>query len=205
VNIRVKAPLLILLLACRIAAAAHSQPQTAAHQNAAGADNFQPLADRCHTLMEPNGDVNEAVSACGDVAAAADKFAATTHFIERRAAYVYYAAALLRAHQYDLAESVARRAVSVVKQGHDTAAGTSSAYAVLGNVEGLLGHLEGADVDLTTAESYQREARQTPTDDEPSSVANRKLKVILLFHADVLQKMHRDKAAQSARDEAATL
>ncbi len=190
-----------MISCCLLASAA----QTNAHQNAAAAGDFQSLAEKCHKLMEPNGDVNEAVSACGDVAAAADKFDATTHYTDRRAAYVYYAAALLRAHQYDLAESVARRAVSVAKLGHDTPAGTSSAYAVLGNVEGLLGHLEAADVDLTTAESYQREAKTTPTDDEPSSVANRKLKVILMFHADVLQRMHRDKAAQSARDEAATL
>ncbi len=155
--------------------------------------------------MAAGKDVNDEVTVCGEMASAANKFGAGSRFVERREAYVFDAAALLRAKLYPEAEGVARRAVAVVEEGHDDAAGVSAAYAVLGNAEALNGNLADADKNLTTAEDMQRKAITQATDDRTKVQRAATLRTILEFHADALERMGRNAEAGTRRVEAARL
>jgi TonB family protein len=164
---------------------------------------FFPLFAQCRKAMSGDS-AEDAASQCGAAALEADSFQPDTRYIERREAYVFDAAALLRFHKYAEAETIARKAVAVVREGHDDNSGTSAAYAVLGNSEGLLGRNEVADVDLTTAENYERDAISNASP-QMAGAYKATLKTILLFHADLLDRMDRKTAGQRKRDEAATL
>ncbi len=166
---------------------------------------YSSLSEKCHEAFSAGGNPEQAVSACGQMAAAADKFPANSGYIERRGAYVYYASALMRAQRYPEALTVAKKAVEVVKLGHDDGSGSSAAYAVLGNAEALNGDLKPADKDLTTAENFERAALNTPAGQELAPHYKSTLKNLLLFHAQVLDQDGRTAEAQAKRDEAAKL
>jgi hypothetical protein len=159
----------------------------------------------CKQLMTDPAVVEKAEHACGDAAKQADSYPAGTHFTERRAAYVFDAEALLRAHKKSEAETVARKAVAVVKEGHDDESGKSAAYAVLGNAQALLGKLEAADVNLKTAETYERSELSSEAGQSQAAKFTAILKQILLFHADVLERMGKKEEANAKRAEAAKL
>ena len=174
--------------------------------NAGIAAKYFPASDECHRDMASAGANPEATArACNLAAAFADMFEPGTRFIERRSAYVFAAAALLRLHKYPEAEAMARKGVAVVKEGHDDDGGRSAAYAILGNAEGMLGNLEAADVDMKTAETYEHAALANATGAFEPAESRRTLKTILLFHADLLDRMQRPLEAKARRDEAAAL
>jgi TonB family protein len=182
-----------------------SLPDAESAENRSIAESFFPLSDKCHKLMASGGDVNELVSVCGEMAAEAEKFAPGTRFIERRSAFVFDAAALLRARQYPEAEAAAKNAVAVAEEGHDDASGVSAAYAVLGNAQALHGNLEEAVKSLETAETLERKALDSPAGQQLQANYTAALKTTLLFHADTLDRMGKKTAAAAKRAEAEKL
>jgi len=191
------------------AAEANALTQPAAPGDAASAtpatDSFAPLSDQCHKLMAAHGEVDQLVSVCGEMAAAAENFPPDSHYIERRAAYVFDAAALLRAWKYPEAEAMAKRAVGVVEEGHDDVTGASAAYAVLGNAQALNGKLAEADKSLDTAEALERKALDAAAGHPSQATYSTTLRTILLFHAETLDRMGNKQAATAKRAEAALL
>jgi tetratricopeptide (TPR) repeat protein len=171
---------------------------------AATPENFGPLSNQCHKLMAAHADVTSVVTICGAMAAAADSFPPDSRFIERRAAYVFDAAALLRAWRYPEAEAMAERAVALVEEGHDDFTGASAAYAVLGNAQALNGKLAQADKNLETAETLERKALEA-ANAQQQQVYSTTLRTILLFHADTLDRMGNKPAGDAKRAEAARL
>lgn len=177
---------------------------TESAENAAVAKQFTPQFDACRAAMASHND-GDAAAACTAAAAIADKFAPDTRFIERRSAYVFASAALLRARNFADAERMAQKAVAVVKLGHDDDSGAGAAYAVLGNAEGLNGQLEAANHDLETAETYEKAALNSPAPAATGAEHRSTLKTVLLFHAEVLKRLGRPADAQEKLNEAAAL
>jgi TonB family protein len=167
-------------------------------------ENFGALSTQCHKLMAAHADVNSVVTICGAMATAADSLPSDSRFIERRAAYVFDAAALLRAWRYPEAEAMAARAVALVEEGHDDFTGASAAYAVLGNAQALNGKLAQADKNLETAETLERKALEAASAQQ-QQVYSTTLRTILLFHADTLDRMGNKSSADAKRAEAAKL
>jgi tetratricopeptide (TPR) repeat protein len=167
-------------------------------------ENFGPLSEQCHKMMAARADVNALVTICGAMASAADNLPSDSRYVERRAAYVFDAAALLRAWRYPEAEAMAARAVALVEEGHDDFTGASAAYAVLGNAQALNGKLAQADKNLENAEALERKALQAATSQQ-QQVYSTTLRTILLFHAETLDRMGNKPAADAKRAEAAAL
>jgi hypothetical protein len=158
----------------------------------------------CRSLVSKH-EVEDAVIACKKVADEADKYDPNTHFITRRAAYVFYTTSLIRAKQFRGAVFVGDKAVGVVVLGHDDAAGSSAAYGVRGQAEALAGDLASADRDLEKAETYERGGLNSPAGHELSFEYSRTLKGLLMFHAQVLTAMGKQDAASKKAAEAAKL
>jgi len=141
-------------------------------------------------------------AACKEVADEADRFAANSHFITRRAAYVFYTTALIQARKPQDAVAVGDKAVAIVLLGHDDGSGSSAAYSVRGQAKALAGDLSGADKDLEKAEAYQRNALSGPAGQSLNAEYTRVLKGLLNFHAQVLTALGKQSAAGIKLDQA---
>jgi hypothetical protein len=159
----------------------------------------------CRNLVNKRDDPAAAVVACKEVADEADRFAPKSHFITRRAAYVFYATALIQAKKPQDAVAVGGKAVTVVLLGHDDAAGSSAAYGVRGQARAFAGDLTGADQDLDKAETYQRNGLNSPAGQELREEYSRTLKGMLMFHAQVLKAMGKEDAANIKLEQASKL
>jgi hypothetical protein len=91
----------------------------------------------CRSLVNKRADPIETVAACKKVADEADRFAPQSHFITRRAAYVFYTIALIQAKKSQDALTVGDKAVAVVLLGHDDGSGSSAAYSVRAQAKAL--------------------------------------------------------------------
>lgn len=158
----------------------------------------------CRSLVSKR-QPNEAVIACKKVADEADKYNPNTHFITRRAAYVFYTTSLIQAKRFQDAVVVGDKAVGVVVLGHDDAGGSSAAYGVRGQAKAFAGNLASADGDLEKAETYERDGLNSPAGHELSFEYSRTLKGLLMFHAQVLTAMGKQDAASQKAAEAAKL
>jgi hypothetical protein len=156
---------------------------------------YMALDRDCRTLVSKRGDATETIAACKKVADQADGFAPQSHFITRRAAYVFYTTALIQAKKPQDAVAVGDKAVAVVLLGHDDSSGSSAAYGVRGQAKAFAGDLTGADQDLEKAEVYQRNALNSPAGQELKVEYSRTLKGLLTFHAQVLTAMDKQGAA----------
>jgi TonB family protein len=166
---------------------------------------FFALSDKCHALVGARAATAEQAKACKAAALEADKFASNSRHIERRAAYVYCATALMRNHNLDEAVIYGGKAVGVVEQGHDDGSGSSAAYAVRGQAEALTGDLARADADLTKAEDFERSTLSTPVTQPGHANSKAALRSLLSFHADVLKAMGKDAEAAGHLKEADAL
>jgi len=160
------------------------------------------LDQDCRTLVNKRADPTKAIAACRKVADEADKFEPQSHFVTRRAAYVFYTLALIQGKQIQDAVAVGDKAVAVVLLGHDDGSGSSAAYSARGQAEALAGDLAGADLDLEKAESYERRALSGPAGQSMRSQYTRVLKGLLNFHAQVLSAMGKKSAADIKLDQA---
>ena len=68
-----------------------------------------------------------------------ETFGPEVRFIEKRSAFVYAATACADNRDLPNALAWADKAVEVVKLGHDDNSGSSAAYAVKGEIEGIIG------------------------------------------------------------------
>jgi tetratricopeptide (TPR) repeat protein len=164
--------------------------------------SYIALADNCRRLVHERANPADAVAACKKVVDEADKFEPNSHFITRRGAYVFYAAALIHAKQYKAAMAIGDKAVAIVLRGHDDSAGCSAAYGVRGQAKAFAGDLAGADKDLEQAEAYERNGLNSPAGQELKSEYSGTLKGLLMFHAQVLGAMGNKSAAGIKREEA---
>jgi len=163
---------------------------------------YMALDRDCRSLVNKRADPTEAIAACRKVADEADKFAPQSHFITRRAAYVFYTIALIQGKKTEDAVEVGNKAVAVVLLGHDDGSGSSAAYGVRGQAKAVAGDLIGADQDLEKAESYERNALNGPAGESLNAQYTRALKGLLNFHAQILAAMGRQAAASVKLDQA---
>lgn len=166
---------------------------------------YMALDDDCRNLVSKHGDPSQTVAACKKVADEADKFAPKSHYITRRAAYVYYTTALIQGKKYDDAVATGNKAVTVVLLGHDDSSGSSAAYEVRGQAKAFAGDLAGADKDLEKAETYERNGLISPAGQDLRVEYSRTLKDLLSFHAQVLAAMGKRDAAGIKLEEASKL
>jgi len=166
---------------------------------------FFPLAEACHKAMASNADPTQQADACLQAAAIANTFSPQARFIERRSAYVYASTALRRNKQPQEALDYANKAVAVVEQGHDDASGSSAAYGARAQAEAYIGDFAAADLDLTQAEGFIRDAIRTLNSTTLKTEYTRSLKGTLSLHAQVLNSLGNPDAAQAKTDEAAKL
>lgn len=160
------------------------------------------LDQDCRSLLKEGADTKKTIAACRKVADEADKFAPKSHFVTRRAAYVFYATALIRAKQPQDAVAVGDKAVAIVLLGHDDGSGSSAAYSVRGQARALAGDLAGADVDLEKAESFERSALIGPAGQLLNPEYTRVLRRLLNLHAQVLTALGKQSAAGIKLDQA---
>jgi hypothetical protein len=158
---------------------------------------YMALDRDCKSLINKQADPVDAVAACKKVADEVDKFAPESHFITRRAAYVFYTIALVRARKSQDALTVGNKAVAVVMLGHDDESGLSAAYYVRAQARVLGGDLAGADQDLEKAESYERDALRGPAGQSLNAEYTNVLKRLLGFHAQVLSALGKQNAADA--------
>ncbi len=151
----------------------------------------------CRSLVNKRADPIETVAACKKVADEADRFAPQSHFITRRAAYVFYTIALIQAKKSQDALTVGDKAVAVVLLGHDDGSGSSAAYSVRAQAKALGGDLAGADQDLEKAETYERNALSGSAGQSLNAEYTKVLKGLLNFHAQVLSALGKQNAADS--------
>jgi hypothetical protein len=156
----------------------------------------------CRSLVSKRGDPTETIAACKKVADEADRFAPQSHFITRRAAYIFYTTALIQGKKTQDAVAVGDKAVAVVLLGHDDGSGSSAAYSVRGQAKALAGDLTGADQDLEKAEAYERNALSGPAGQSLNAEYPRVLKGLLSFHAQVLTALGKQGAADTKLDQA---
>ncbi|HET6216177.1 MAG TPA: hypothetical protein VFE27_04100 [Acidobacteriaceae bacterium] len=156
----------------------------------------------CRTLVSKRGDPTETIAACKKIADEADGFAPQSHFITRRAAYVYYTTALIQGKKTQDAVTVGDKAVAVVLFGHDDGSGSSAAYSVRGQAKALAGDLTGADQDLEKAEAHERNALSGPEGQSLNAEYTRVLKGLLNFHAQVLMALGKKSAAGAKLEQA---
>ncbi|HEY8997194.1 MAG TPA: hypothetical protein VIM60_04820 [Edaphobacter sp.] len=157
--------------------------------------SYMALDRQCRNLVSQHADAAQAVAACKKVADEADQFKPQSHFITRRAAYVFYTTALIQAKQPQLALETGDKAVAVVLLGHDDASGSSAAYSVRGQAKVIAGDLAGADQDIERAEIFQRNALNSPAGQDLKIPYSRALKGLLIFHAQVLTAMGKQSPA----------
>jgi hypothetical protein len=163
---------------------------------------YMALDRDCRSLVSKRGDPTETIAACKKVADEADRFAPQSHFITRRAAYVFYTTALIQGKKTQDAVAVGDKAVAVVLLGHDDGSGSSAAYSVRGQAKALAGDLTGADQDLEKAEAYERNALSGPAGQSLNAEYTRVLKGLLSFHAQVLTALGKRGAADTKLDQA---
>jgi hypothetical protein len=166
---------------------------------------YMALDKDCRNLVSKRDDPADAAAACKKVADEADKFPPQSHFITRRAAYVFYTTALIQAKKPQDAVVVGDKAVAVVLLGHDDASGSSAAYGVRGQAKAFAGNLPGADQDLEKAETYQRNGLNSPAGQSLKTEYSRTLKGLLLFHAQVLKAMGNQDGAGIKLEQASKL
>jgi hypothetical protein len=159
----------------------------------------------CRNLVNRRDDPTGAVTACKEVADEADQFSPKSHYITRRAAYVFFATALIQAKKPKEAVVVADKAVAVVLLGHDDAAGSGAAYGVRGQARAFAGDLTGADEDFEKAETYQRNGLNSPAGQQLKGEYSRTLKGMLTFHAQILKAMGKEDLANSKLEQASKL
>ena len=145
------------------------------------------------------------MAACKKVADEADKFAPQSHFITRRAAYVFYTVALIQGRQTADALTVGNKAVAVVLLGHDDGSGSSAAYSVRAQAEAMAGDPAAADQDLEKAETSERNALSGPAGQSLNAEYTRVLKGLLNFHAQVLTELGKQSAADNKLEQARKL
>ncbi len=148
--------------------------------------SYMALDRDCRTLVNKRTDPAQAIAACKKVADEADKFAPQSHFITRRAAYVFYTLALIQGREIADAVTVGNKAVAVVLLGHDDGSGSSAAYNVRAQSEAMAGDLAPADQDLEKAERFERNALSGPAGQALNAEYTKVLKGLLNFHAQVL-------------------
>jgi hypothetical protein len=163
---------------------------------------YMALDRDCRSLVNKQGNPTETIAACKKVADEADRFAPQSHFITRRAAYVFYTIALIQGKKTQDAMTVGDKAVAVVLLGHDDGSGSSAAYSVRGQAKALAGDLTGADQDLEKAEVYERNALSGPAGQSLNAEYTRVLKGLLNFHAQVLAALGKQDAAGTKLDQA---
>jgi hypothetical protein len=159
----------------------------------------------CRSLVNQRGNATETIAACKKIADEADRFAPQSHFIVRRAAYVFYTTALIQAKKPQDAVIVGDEAVSVVWLGHDDASGSSAAYGVRGQAKAFAGDLTGADQDLEKAETYLRNGLNSPVAQDLKVEYSRTSKELLSFHAQVLAAMAKPNVAGIKLEQASKL
>ncbi len=157
--------------------------------------SFMALDRDCRVLVNKRTDAVQAIPACKKVADEADKFAPQSHFITRRAAYVFYTLALIQGRQTVEAVMVGNKAVAVVLLGHDDGSGSSAAYSVRAQAEAMAGDLAAADKDLERAETFERNALSGPAGLSLSGEYTKVLKGLLNFHSQVLTALGRQSGA----------
>jgi hypothetical protein len=193
-----------LIVACNLAHAQDVTVTAEALPDDSVSQSFMALDRECRDFVNKH-DAANAVIACKKVADEADKYEPSTHFITRRAAYVFYTISLIQAKNFQDAIRVGDKAVAVVQVGHDDASGSSAAYGVRGQAEAFAGDLASADRDLEKAENYERDGLNSPAGHELSFEYSKTLKGLLMFHAQVLTAMGKQDAAAKRNAEAAKL
>jgi hypothetical protein len=163
---------------------------------------YMALDRDCRSLVNKRADPTETIAACKKVSDAADRFPPQSHFITRRAAYVFYTSALIQGKKAQDAVAAGDKAVAVVLFGHDDGSGSSAAYGVRGQAKAFAGDLPGADQDLNKAEGYERKALSGPAGQSLNAEYTRTLKGLLNFHAQVLMAMGKQNEAAAKLDEA---
>lgn len=196
----------ILIFLC-IALCPLLQAQTVTITADAGPDEsmsqtYMALDRDCRRLVNKRADPTETTAACKKVADEADKFAPQSHFITRRAAYVFYTIALIQGKKTSDALTVGNKAVAVVMLGNDDGSGSSAAYSVRGQAKAMAGDLAGADQDIDKAETFERNALSGPAGHSLSAEYSRVLKGLLNFHAQILTALGRQSEAASKLDQA---
>jgi hypothetical protein len=169
---------------------------------------FFTLFGECNQSLRANVDPVSEAQVCVKAADRTNAFAPNERPIERRAANVAAANALLRNKQPYPALTYANKAVDLVKLFHEDGAGASSAYSILAQVEASLTHLQLADQDLTRAENFERDAIQKESASNPGLVQKEyipTLQNLLRFHGQVLAATGDGGAARMKLAEAAKL
>jgi TonB family protein len=166
-------------------------------------NQFEPLFSKCTQAVNQHVDTSAAVDACQSSAEEADKFSTGERYrVARRAAYVYYANALIHAKRAKDAVVIGEKAIAVVKEGSDDNAGASAAYGVTGQAKAFSGDLIGADRYLEIAEGYQRKGLDSPAGRQLPAMYAHTLKSLLTFHAQILTALGRSGDAQKKLHEA---
>jgi TonB family protein len=158
------------------------------------ANRFEPVWDTCSRGVIAHTTSVETADACRKVAAIADEFSADRRYIERRQSYVYAAIAFANVRDLKTALPYADKAVDVVRLGHDDSSGSEAAYSIRGQIRALSGDMTGGDEDMSIAENFARNQKNSGS-----------LKRDLQFHADLLNRMNRQREAQGKLEEASKL
>lgn len=167
--------------------------------------SYMALDRDCRSLANQRTVSAQAITACKKVADEADKFAPQSHFITRRAAYVFYTLALIQGRQTVEAVTVGNKAVAVVLLGHDDGSGSSAAYSVRAQAEAMAGDLPAANQDIEKAETFERNALSGPAGQSLNAEYTKVLKGLLNFHAQVLTALGKQSAADIKLEEARKL
>jgi TonB family protein len=169
------------------------------------ADQFFQLFVKCGQLVGQNAAPCDQVETCQKTAQRAETFPPDTRLNERRAAYVYYAMALMRDGKASDARAAGDKAIAFVKRQPNNPAGASAAYEVTGEALTMAGDLAGADKDLTMAENYERKALHATSGHPMNNNYSQVLKAMLQFHAKILSQMGNQKEAQQKLEQASKL
>ncbi len=167
--------------------------------------SYMALDHDCRVMVNKRTDPAQTIAACKKVADEADKFAPQSHFITKRAAYVFYTLALIQGRQTVDAVTVGNKAVAVVLLGHDDGSGSSAAFSVRAQAEAMAGDLAAADQDLEKAETYEHNALSGPAGQSLNAENTRVLKGLLNFHAQVLTALGKQSAADIKLEQARKL
>ena len=204
---------LVMLAGARVSMAqgAVGAGQPAAAATAASASDqeiekaFLPLLDQCAKAVNERSEAAQQVSDCKAAAGVADRFAPNTRMTGRRAAYVYYATALMRNQQIKDAVAYGDKAVKVVLEGQDDNTGSAAAYGIRAQAQALRGFFAEADKDLVMAENYQRAAVSSASGEIAKNSNLEALRTLLNLHAKVLIALGRTSEGRAKSMEAATL
>jgi TonB family protein len=171
------------------------------------AQEYFPVSNECIKLASQHTDVAKAADTCNHAAQIAAQFASDRRFIEKRSSFTWAAWAAAYNNDFSTSLSWAKKAVEVVRLGHDDNSGSNAAYTVLALAEAKTGDLASADKDFTTAEDFGRKAiawaKQVGF--EHGDSYSRSLNQDLRMHAQVLQALNHPEEAQKKLDEATKL